>query len=206
MPRAFPIVHLLVCQYCSAFRTPIYSSFLPINQPLFQKFKEKILIPFVIFWFAGFYYPAPVIAQSKFFLLPYEVCNCLISKFLRVRFCLYSSILGRKAKSIISHWVENIKALHPLKAGINITNCIIKSMAHMQPASRRIRKHLQNIILFLSAIFFYLECLFLFPLPLPLFFYCLKINLFISLFHSYFSPLDFINLFNCPAFYDLFQL
>src|SRR3989338_4158269 len=206
MPRAFPIVHLLVCQYCSAFRTPIYSSFLPINQPLFQKFKEKILIPFVIFWFAGFYYPAPVIAQSKFFLLPYEICNCLISKFLRVRFCLYSSILCRQAKAVISHRIQDIKAPHSLKTGINITDCIIKSVAHMQPASRRIRKHLQNIILFLPAVLFCLKCLFLFPLTLPLFFYRLKISLFISLFHSYFSPLYFINLFDWNAFYDLFQL
>ena len=42
-------------------------------------------------------------------------------------------LLGRKAKSIITHRMQDIEALQPLVAGVYVACYISQRMAHMQP-------------------------------------------------------------------------
>ena len=105
VPPAFSVVNLLVRKDCFAFRAPVYRCFFPVHQAFFHEFKEEILVPFVVFWLACGYHPAPVIAQPERFLLHDEVCYCFLREFLRHGFCLYCRIFCWQPERVIPHWV-----------------------------------------------------------------------------------------------------
>ena len=85
--------------------------------------------------------------------------------------CFNSIILGRQAKSIPAHGMQNIKPFCSFPAGNNISRHISLQMADMKPLARRIRKHIQDIKLGRRTIFFGEISFFFFPALLPFFFY-----------------------------------
>ena len=54
-------------------------------------------------------------------------------------------VLGRQAKRIPAHWIEDVKALHALLARNNIERSIGARMAHVQALAGRIRELYQRI-------------------------------------------------------------
>ena len=77
-------------------------------------------------------------------------------------------LLGRKAKCVISHRMEHIKAVEPLVTGKNVTCNISERVSHVQSGTARIREHIQNVVLRFITVFLSLEGLFLGPSGLPL--------------------------------------
>src|SRR5687767_8990972 len=59
---------------------------------------------------------------------------------------LYSILLGRQTKCIITHRVQYIKTFQSFEPCINIRCDITQGMSHMQSRAAWIRKHIQHII------------------------------------------------------------
>ncbi|VVB82193.1 Uncharacterised protein [uncultured archaeon] len=176
MSPAFSIVNLFVCKNSHASWTPIYCRIFLVSKPLLIHFKKNPLVPFVIIWLVSFNNSVPIICQTKSFLLHNKICNCFLCKDFWMGFCFYCGILSRQSKRIKSHRMKNIKSLHKFQSCINVSYYIIKSMANMKPASRRIRIHFNNIKLFFIRIFRNIENFFLAPFLLPFFFYFREIK------------------------------
>src|SRR5664279_1696750 len=89
-------------------------------------------------------------------------------------FILYRGIFGRLAERVIAHRMQDVISLHYLDAGGHVTYRVIADMAHVD-AARRIREHLEEVILFPGGISLYFKDPVLRPIFLPLLFYRLEI-------------------------------
>ena len=59
--------------------------------------------------------------------------------------CLDGVLLGRKAKGIVSHRVQDVESLEALVSGENVTCNISQGVAYVKARSGRIREHIQDI-------------------------------------------------------------
>ena len=58
---------------------------------------------------------------------------------------LDSVLFGRKSVSIISHRIEDIKALQAFVTCINVAGNVSQRVSHMQSCSRWIREHIKHV-------------------------------------------------------------
>src|ERR1044071_2616904 len=63
----------------------------------------------------------------------------------RMLACLDRILLGRQAKSIPAHWVQDMQPLRTLIPRENICRCVSLRMANMQAGAGRIGKHVEDI-------------------------------------------------------------
>ena len=82
-------------------------------------------------------------------------------------------ILSRHAEGIEAHRMQDIEALHGLIAGHDIADGIVADMPHVKIA-RRVREHLQRVILRTVRVSLGLVDVFAFPFILPLLFNLLR--------------------------------
>src|SRR3989338_5777283 len=109
--------------------------------------------------------------------------------YIRLGFVFYGRVLRRLAKGVKTHRMQDIVTLHPFIAAVGIADSVIAHMAHMD-FSRRIRKHLQEIIFLTLGIRTDVKNFMLPPIFLPLFFNFSKM---VS--HSLYSCLNFLTIF-----------
>ena len=81
--------------------------------------------------------------------------------------CLDGILLGGKSKGVITHGMEDIETLQSFVTGENVTGDIAQRMPDMKPRTGRIRKHVENIELWLGRIRLGPESTFLRPIGLP---------------------------------------
>ena len=136
------------------------------------------LRPFVIDGFTGTYFPVPIEAETDFIQLLTIAVDVFVGRLFWVLTRLNSILFGRKSVGIITHRIQNIEALQPLVASIDIAGDISQGMTNMQSCSRRIREHVQNIELLFTFVFRNLVGLHFHPPFLPFLF-----NLFEVVFH-----------------------
>ena len=89
--------------------------------------------------------------------------------------CLYGILLGRQSVSVVAHGVEHVIASQALVAGVYVACYVAQGMAHMQPGSRWIRKHIEHVKLLLILIFSYAISILFHPSLLPFLLYCLEV-------------------------------
>ena len=94
---------------------------------------------------------------------------------------LDSILLRRKSEGIITHRMEDIEALQALVAGEDVAGNVTEGMADMESRPRRIREHVQYIILRLGSILGCLKGMVLSPIGLPLLFNLDKIVIHIAI-------------------------
>ena len=91
--------------------------------------------------------------------------------------CLDGIVFGGKAKSIVSHGMKHIVAIHSQVAAINVCGGVAFRMSYMESLGGGVGEHVQHIAT-LSWLKFcvlsYLKGLVLFPIGLPLGLYGFK--------------------------------
>ena len=110
--------------------------------PRVKQLYEYPLSPFVISWFRGSYFPAPVKGKADFFKLLFVSIDVFLSGNRRVLPCLNRILFSRKPKAVIAHRMKDIIPLVSFESGINITRNIPQRMPHMKPRPRWIREHI----------------------------------------------------------------
>jgi len=168
---------------------------------------ESPLCPVVIIGIAGSDFSVPIITESDFVELITVTSNIIFCRYRRMLTCLNGVLFCRKSESIKTHRMEYVKAFQPFVTAVDVGCNVTQRMSDMQPCSRRIREHIQNIIFRFVWIFNSFINLMVFPVSLPFSFYfseivlhkSLKFNKFnlISLLLQH-SQIKFTKLINLP--------
>ena len=99
-----------------------------------------------------------------------EVVDILVSKALRVMTGLEGVLFRRQTESIPAHWVQHIKALHPLHPRHYIGCGVTFRVPDVQSLPRWVREHVEGVKLLLVLINVRLKGLVFLPKLLPLIF------------------------------------
>ena len=158
---------LLVGQHRIAFLAPVDRRFLFIGQAPFEKQQEEPLRPAIVFRMAGRHFPFPVVGQAEFLLLPAHVADIAPRPVGRMNLVLDRGIFRRHAERIPTHRMQDIVSPHLLETSHYVPNGIIAHMAHVQ-GSRRVRKHLEHVVLGFGPIHLGMESAGIGPALLPL--------------------------------------
>ena len=79
-------------------------------------------------------------------------------------------LLGRKPKAVEAHRVQHIKAFESFITRNNVRSNVAQRVSYVQTCSRRVRKHVEDVILGFTVVNFSLVGLVFFPKLLPFFF------------------------------------
>ena len=170
---ALAIDYLLISQNSSTGIAPVYRGFLLVRKTTLVEGLKHPLSPAVVIGTAGLNLSVPIIRKTHFPLLTLHVVNIREGPIGRADIILYGSIFCRHTESIKTHRVNNIETGHCLITSQYITYGIIAYMSHME-ISRRIREHLQNIVLLFILGHLSLIDIAVSPLGLPFFLYIMR--------------------------------
>ena len=169
---AFAFDDLFVGQYGIAVFAPVDLGFFAVSQAAFvEQFKDP-LRPFIVFFVARRNFPVPVVGKAEGFLLTRHVGDIAVCPFCRRDIVLDGCIFSRHAKSIITHRMKDVVAVHAAVAGDDVANGVVADMTHMKIA-RRIREHFQYVVRRLAVVFSAAVAFAFCPYMLPFLFYFL---------------------------------
>ena len=78
-------------------------------------------------------------------------------------------LLGGQSVSVISHRIENIEAVEPLIAGVDVAGNVSQRMTYMQSRAGRVREHVEHVVFRTVRVLCDFVGLMVDPLFLPLF-------------------------------------
>ena len=76
-------------------------------------------------------------------------------------------LLGGETEGVVTHRVQDVEALQPFVAAVDVAGNITQRMAHVQSGPGGVRKHVEHIILGLGGVGLYAEGLAISPIGLP---------------------------------------
>ena len=182
-PAAFatPVDDFFVCQADFTGRTPVDCNFRFVGQPLFIKFQEHPLRPFVIFRVAGIEASVPVERKTDGFQLTCKVGNVRFGRNCRMNAGFYRVIFRWQTKRVKPHRIQNIQSLHTLFACNDVQGRVRAGMPDMEACAGRVRKFHQSIKFLFFRVDIYFVCFLIFPDFLPFALNCFKIIAFFQL-------------------------
>ena len=132
------------------------------------------MVPAVIIGKACRDLPVPIVGESHLLKLLSHVIDAAQCPRLGMALIFYRGVLSGLAERVVSHRMQDVISLHYLYARCDIAYRVITHVAHVD-AARRVREHLEEIILFPGGIFLYFEGALRLPFLLPFLFYALEI-------------------------------
>jgi len=111
------IDNFFICQNNFTARAPANRHLGFVSQTVFEKLKKNPLSPTVITRIRGIYFPAPAVGKTKLFHLLAETGSIFSRSNGRMDSRANSIIFRRQPKSVPTHRIQNIKALHSLFPG-----------------------------------------------------------------------------------------
>ena len=163
---ALAVDDLLVREDRAAGVAPVDRSLLLVGEATLVEELEEPLCPLVIRGVARLDLAVPVVGEAELLLLLLHVLDVAVRPVGRLDAVLDGRILGRHAEGVEAHRMQDVEALHRLVARHDITDGIVAHVAHVQVA-RRIREHLECVVLRATSVGLRLVDLALFPLLLP---------------------------------------
>ena len=130
---------------------------------------ESPLCPVIVMGVAGAHLAVPVKGEADLVELLAIAVDVLLSGDGRVLSRLDGILLGGQSVGVISHRIENIEAVEPLVASIDVTGNVSQRMTYMQSRTRRVRKHVEHVVFRTVRVLCDLVGLMVDPLFLPLF-------------------------------------
>ncbi len=161
--------YLLIGETGLAAGAPIDREFLLIGKSLLEHLHENPLGPLVELRICGIQLHIPVIERIDLLQLTLDVLHILLCGDGRMNAHLDGIVLSRKSEGIPAHGMDHILALDQLVTGPGIGDHIASPVSYMQAGARRIRKHIQTVVLLLLAVVGIDGILI--PVCLPLLFY-----------------------------------
>ena len=135
--------------------------------PVVEHLQEGPLRPFVVGRIAGAHLARPVVGETD----PVHLLAVAVDVLLRgdggMLPGLDGILLGGETEGVVTHRVQDVEALQPFVAAVDVAGNVAQRMAHMQPGPGGVRKHVEHIILGLGGVGLYAEGLAVGPVGLP---------------------------------------
>ena len=148
---ALALSDLLVSQNSLAGGAPVDRVLLAIDQALFPHLLKDPLTPAVVVGAAGLDHAIQIVGEAHALHRGERLVHVLIRPGGSLRVVLDGGVLGGQAKSIEADGVKHVVAAHTGLTGHGIADGIVARVAHVQIA-RRIREHLEHILLGLAVV------------------------------------------------------
>ena len=136
-------------------------------KPSIVKTRKNPLRPLVILRIGCIDFFVPIVRKSETFNLATEIIAILFRRNRRMRSGLNRVLFCRKSECIPTHRVQNIKTFRAFVTADDIGCGITFGVTDVQSCARRIREHVQAIILRLRHIGARFKCFLGFPSCLP---------------------------------------
>ena len=163
---AFAVDDLFIGKHRAARVAPVDRCLFLVGKAALVEKLEEPLRPFIVRRVARLDLAVPIVGKAELLLLLLHVLDVAVRPVGRLDTVLDGSILRRHAEGVKAHRMQDVEALHGLIARHDIADGVVAHMAHMQIA-RRIREHLECIILRTIRVGLRLVDLFRFPFLLP---------------------------------------
>ena len=174
---ALALGDLLVGEHGLALRAPVHRRVATLHQAALPELQEDPLAPAVVLGVARHDGTVPVIGKAHALeagLLGFDVG---IGPLRRMAVMLDGRVLSRQAERVPTHGMQHVEATHLGIAGDDVADRVVAHMAHMDVA-RRVREHLEHVLLGLGVIFGDLVQVGIFPSLLPTRFDLVRVVLF----------------------------
>ena len=148
---ALALGDLLVGQNGLAGGAPVDRVLLAVDQALFPQLLKDPLTPAVVVGAAGLDHAIQIVGEAHALHRGERLVHILIRPGGSLRVVLDGGVLGRQAKGVKADGVQHVVAAHAGLTGHGIADGIVASVAHVQVA-RRIREHLEHILLGLAVV------------------------------------------------------
>jgi len=163
---AMTLRHLLVREHGVAAGAPVDRALLAVDKPALPKLLENPLTPLVIVGVAGLHQAVHIVGEAHALHRGERLVHVLIGPFPRLGIVLDGGVLRRKAEGVEPDGMQHIEAAHPRLPRHGIADGIVARMAHVEVA-RRIREHLQYVLLRLRRVLVHGEEVLVLPSLLP---------------------------------------
>ena len=107
---------------------------------------ESPLCPVIVMRIAGAHLTVPVKAEADLVELLAVAVDVLLGGDGWVLTGFDGILLGGQSVGVISHRIENIEAVEPLIASIDVAGNVSQRMTYMQSRTRRVRKHVKHVV------------------------------------------------------------
>ena len=148
---ALALGHLLVGKNGLAGGAPVDRVLLAVDQALFPHLLKDPLTPAIVVGAAGLNGAIQVVGEAHALHRGERLVHVLIRPGGSLRVVLDGGILGRQAKGVKADGMQHVKAAHAGLTGHGIADGVVARVAHVQVA-RRIRKHLEHVLLGLAGV------------------------------------------------------
>ena len=148
---ALALGDLLVGQNGLAGGAPVDRVLLAVDQALFPQLLKDPLTPAVVVGAAGLDHAIQIVGEAHALHRGERLVHVLVRPSGSLRVVLDGSVLGRQAKGVKADGMQHVVAAHAGLTGHGIADGIVARVAHVQVA-RRIREHLEHILLGLAVV------------------------------------------------------
>ena len=148
---ALALGNLLVGQNGLAGGAPVDRVLLAVDQALFPHLLKDPLTPTVVVRTAGLNHAIQIVGEAHALHRGERLVHVLIRPGGSLRVVLDGGVLGRQAKGVKADGVQHVVAAHAGLTGHGIADSVVARVAHVQVA-RRIREHLEHILLGLTVV------------------------------------------------------
>ena len=165
-----PFLDLFVRQHGAEVGAPVHGQLALIGQPALEELQENPLRPAHVVFVRRRDLAVPVVGKAQHLELAAERRDVLVGDLARMVAGLDGVLLRRQAERVVAHRVQDVEALHPLEARLDVRGRVALRMPHVQARAAGIRKHVQHVELGLGRIDVVrgAERLVLLPVLLPL--------------------------------------
>mmetsp|Transcript_16194 Transcript_16194/g.38513 ORF Transcript_16194/g.38513 Transcript_16194/m.38513 type:complete len:277 (-) Transcript_16194:215-1045(-) len=92
----------------------------------------------------------PVVREAERLELSLEVSDVLLGRLFGVRPRVDRVLLGRKAEGVPAHGMQHVEVLHPPVPSHDVRSGVAFRVTHVQARARRVREHVQHVLLLLA--------------------------------------------------------
>ncbi len=158
--------HLLVGEHGHVDRVPVDLGVPALDQPGLPEVQEHLLLVAVVGRVAGRELTRPVQRKAHRLQLALHRLDVCIGPVARIDLVVACRVFRRQAEGVPAHRMQDVETLRALVARHHVAHRIVAHMAHMD-AARRVRKHLEHVILLARRVVLRLEELRIVPGLLP---------------------------------------
>ena len=174
---ALALGDLLVGEHGLALRAPVHRRVAALDQAALPELQEDPLAPAVVLGVARHDGAVPIVGKAHALEAGLLRLDVGVGPLRRMAVMLDGRVLSRQAERVPTHGMQHVEAAHLGIAGDDVADCVVTHVPHVDVA-RRVREHLEHVLLGLGMIFRDLIQVGIFPILLPTRFDLVRVVLF----------------------------
>ena len=142
-----PVDDLFVREHGAERGAPIHRYLRLRREPALEQFEEDPLRPFHVTGIRRVHLAGPVVREAQHLQLATKRVDVLRRRDRRVRARVDGVLLRGKPERVPAHRMEYVEAAHALVTSGDVRRDVPDGMTHVETASRRIREHVEHVVL-----------------------------------------------------------